>query len=111
MAKRHQDLNKGEVLCPLCGSNPVVKVGVWEPEPLGKVPVYGLGFETPDGVICCSFFDGHRFLSREEAEEEIAKRSFHDWCVEKDHSYMQDQEDLIGDQDDGDPYDRERPIF
>ncbi len=103
---------ESEYQCPLCG-NPVIGVTVYDPykeDPQrpeeGSYPMYGLLFLSENGTGCCSFNEG-QFRTMEEAQAAVKSRTLRQWISEGDHCYLDDQEDLIGDQSDGDPYDRE----
>lgn len=105
----------GERPCPKCGNTPVSQVVVWNrsarldsddvvrlnPPPNAR---FGLGFAGADGIVCCSFAE-RAYGSVEEATAAIAARSFDDFCNDEDTSYINDWDDMIGDQDPvGDPY-------
>lgn len=109
---KHIELKEDEVRCPRCNNGPVTQVIVYDPycddEPeeghRRQLRKYGLAFANKDGKVCCSFNEGW-YRTREQAEEYIKSRSFHDHCVDQDMSWVDDQEDIIGDQDPcGDPY-------
>ncbi len=93
--------------CPMCGKGEVVCVGPWE----SCGGQFGLGFNLADGRTCCSLKHPKERGTREEMQALANSKSFEQWCIDNDMSWQDDQHDLIGDQDDGDPYDREPLSF
>lgn len=98
---------QGGMKCPMCGKGEVVCVGPWE----SMDNKFGLGFNMADGRTCCSLRYPKERGTREEMQTLADSRSFRDWCNDNDMSWTQDQDDLIGDQYDGDPYDREPQTY
>lgn len=88
--------------CPMCGKSEIVCVGPWE----SINNQFGLGFNMADGRTCCSLSIKFRG-TREEAQALANTQTLRHWAADQDLGWTEDQEDLIGDQSDGDPYDRE----
>lgn len=89
--------------CPICGKGEVVRVGPWQC--YGEM--FGLGFNMADGRTCCSLHHPKERGTREEMQTLADSKSFKEWCADNDMSWQDDQEDIIGSLDEGDPYDRE----
>lgn len=99
--------------CPMCGKGEVVCVGPWQPWSSSESPdnKFGLGFNMADGRTCCSLKYPKERGTREEMQALADSKSFRDWCIDNDMSWQDDEHDLIGSLDEGDPHDREPLSF